>query len=1834
MAFDYNSRTSWEKGKVEAWEKAHKKQISRIEKNNKEIYEEVLNFSDYPHCGFPRIKKLGREKLKGDTRSLKEFMLQEYGDFVDLFVPDRYREDYEYLLDQYVSFQYSRSLFRPTIRTADPSAHLVDAFGLLQAYKVLGIFGTTPVQYMIAQAGGADQSVQAGGAGHSALAGGGIQAGGAEGADSGAADAETADFIKSDTYARKLHMIQFDDILAARIDRGDAAVIDAVREALLSDNNTVLVTVPLIRGIVKSRNTELHDLLAKFLLAARLQEGVRQAVCENADCGRAEAFLTILQTIEDNDLLRFSAVKRAIATWTGICSVDAMDRVSAKLLAGISGAVRDREQALEMTRTDDSVQIVTGLWAIGFYEARDAIKRMLEIAENGTQNQRLAISYYNHYMQFSEYSEQAARKILETYPEDLRMAAAFMPTYLDAVDTIVRSCIHDSKGKVVYSVDEDDLVFVPLPVTEIFEDADQARRHYQILKNLADSMKKRKMEFSPLIFPWYGVVLDKSGLTQRMAMIAYALQDQDLIDEICVRLTDIMDSYYNTRKNYLRVLLHDPQTKVQKDALIGYVADKESFTRKAAWQLLKKLPLTEGDYMQLEKHLRLKNEETRHYVIDLLEQQEKAEVDESIKRLLGSGKEQLRLAGLDMLKRRSEEGEEAKSAAAALLREVLPDGEDLSDKEKVLYEEIASSEGAGSILNTEGYGLYDTSAEYTPDLTDIRKDIEKLADQYQKKSAAGFLAKITGRGPDAPQRLLQNYFCLSAAELDGYFDRIRAFVLDHGKLEYTTAAGEKQLLEDGLCATKYEYSDATETRYPFPELWEEVYETIIREPQVFFNLYFASIPGYDATTVLDMNAYIKADKTVFGAAGAGYHYTDPKFNSTRSMHTLYSTLLDIIASQQHLVLPQEVARAALLQAISLPEEIRWLKKAPSKYGSLYDKKYPHVCYLRSNKFRAMMSRASRYENEQEFRDVFPLLYQADRVYELEQHIPSMSYYASSNDILDIYPYVEACKLGMISRDFLYKAVFDMIGLKNAVADLGRLFKPVLVRTTLNCVRGFAPVDYEKHTIDQESGYYRLCDEVYRNLVNLILNVELKRGDTPTVFSGAVSGISRVEGIPRLMEILRAMGKDPLDRGTYYSFNNGTSKKECLSHLIKVCYPVPGTETAEDLKKAVKAAKVSQDRLIEVAMYAPQWMEMTEQVLGMEGFTSGCYYFMAHMNERFDDRRKAMIARYTPLSAEELNNGCFDTGWFFEVYQQLGEKNFARLYKAAKYIADGSKHTRARKYADAATGKVDRDELEKVIEDKRNKDLLMSYGLIPMKDIQDSLHRYEFLQKFLKESKKYGAQRRQSEAKAVEYALKNMATTAGYSDELRLTLAMETELVNSSRKFFDGVVIGDYTAQIQVEPDGKSSLVLMKKGKTIKSVPAALKKDEAFIEIKEFAAKLKSQYSRCVAMFERAMEEEEVYSLGELNGLCANPVTAGILNRLVFVGAEAEEKDGSADGSVNGNANESPDGSVNGNADGSADGSANGNADGSADGSVNGNADGSMKGAIPAGTLEELNSEASRLPADTRLLVAHPSTLRKVGLLAVYQRLFFEKQKETGLKQPFKQVFREFYVKLEEEKDALDSRMFAGYQIQPKKTVAALKGRRWVADYDEGLQKIFFRQDITATIYALADWFSPADTESPTLEFVSFYDRKTHKQKKLKEVPDILYSEVMRDVDLAVSVAHVGGVDPETSHSTIEMRRAIFAFNMELFGITNVTFEGTHAFIKGTLDNYSVQLGSGVIHKESGGMVNILPVHSQQRGKIFLPFIDEDPKTAEILSKILLLAEDQKIKDPYILEQLR
>jgi hypothetical protein len=110
--------------------------------------------------------------------------------------------------------------------------------------------------------------------------------------------------------------------------------------------------------------------------------------------------------------------------------------------------------------------------------------------------------------------------------------------------------------------------------------------------------------------------------------------------------------------------------------------------------------------------------------------------------------------------------------------------------------------------------------------------------------------------------------------------------------------------------------------------------------------------------------------------------------------------------------------------------------------------------------------------------------------------------------------------------------------------------------------------------------------------------------------------------------------------------------------------------------------------------------------------------------------------------------------------------------------------------------------------------------------------------------------------------------------------------------------------------------------------------------------------------------------------------------------------------------------------------------------------------------------------------------------------------------------------------------------------------------------------------------------------------------------------------------------PEASASTVEMRGSLLREACRFLRLENVRFEDSQVLISGALGEYSVHLGSGTVHRMPGGALCLVPVHSQHRGGLFLPFADDDPKTADVISKVLLLARDAEIKDPTILEQLR
>jgi hypothetical protein len=236
-------------------------------------------------------------------------------------------------------------------------------------------------------------------------------------------------------------------------------------------------------------------------------------------------------------------------------------------------------------------------------------------------------------------------------------------------------------------------------------------------------------------------------------------------------------------------------------------------------------------------------------------------------------------------------------------------------------------------------------------------------------------------------------------------------------------------------------------------------------------------------------------------------------------------------------------------------------------------------------------------------------------------------------------------------------------------------------------------------------------------------------------------------------------------------------------------------------------------------------------------------------------------------------------------------------------------------------------------------------------------------------------------------------------------------------------------------------------------------------------------------------------------------------------------------------------------------------------------------------------------------------------------------------QPFKQIFRELYVPTSAEQPESVCCRYEGHQVNPKQALALWGQRGWVAAPEEGVRRTFHTEGLIAEVEFLDGFYNPLEVEGLTIAGVRFHPRNHWKSIPLNEVPPRLFSEVMRDLDLVVSVAHQGGVDPEATTSTVEMRSALVRETCRLLKLHNVQLQSAHVLIEGQLGSYSVHLGSAIIHRQPGGALCIIPVPSQHRGRLFLPFVDSDPKTAEVVSKVLLLARDKEIQDPTILQQI-
>lgn len=1694
--------------------------INWLEKRGKKFSHERLFFQMATYGVSEKAQKLLEAKVtKNPNSTLGEIFKRDFRNLVQICVPEGKEEEFYYAVNQLNQYQMTAGWERRSVRGTSYLPFVRAAVEILLSYSWLNYFQVDLIDLWL-----------------------------------GKAEPEIIDFTRNEYW-------RYAELLAAEIDMGNEKTIEGIRDIFLGENNTSLLTNSLIAGIVMSKNQELYKLLGDFLLAARLQEGVRQAVCETMDAGRPEAFLYLFQVIEDNNLIRYSSVKRAVSTWIGIFDENSVDRITNKLLNLMGQCLRDKALCEELLKSEDSIAISCALWAKGFYDADDAIQAVIELVKHGTRHQKMTASVFNRTLQYEHLKLQAAKEVIFQYSEDLELVACFFPSFIVDVYSRLRDVLVENKGYYYYSLTSE-AAKKPrkIPIDGLFDSEEEAEAMYHTLKDIMARLPKKGIEINPCIFPKYRVRLKKSDLASRLCLLAWILQKEEYLDEAAEWIPLIGGDAYEgiTRAAAARVLLYKPTSRVKKDVLIELLHNPEESTRGSACELAKVMDWKPEDYRTLERNLKYKK--GRAAAILYLKKQKPEAICGTIERLLQEKAEEYHMGALNLaLEIKKENPKQFEKIRPKLALLTAPTG-----KEQLLLGELTDAVSeAQDILKQPGYGLYDTTKEWVlpPAEVDLKR-AEKLF-QYQ---TADYL------------RVLQ---------------RLDDLIVANQHREYKTAFGDERTLSVYLWKTAWQSSEEFLLHpidgYPFKELWLEFYDTEIKDAELLLELYL-----YEQCYMRcgDYQKNIGLYKKVFGsgllkkAPFEELSLGNLKFKNHIST-ILYNLFIEKVSKEQRV----DWGLAVIAKMLSVLDDSNDTYVVEYKrYDGTVEKKVKMAAKL------PIFSEAKQWLLEaegEEWKRAFTLSFK------LMQHYEKLKTEPRSKEELYTRPeafrlFVQSYVRGIWDKDLFYKAVFqfyditDLFGAISSVEQKG-LVSPRNINFYGNGeifdLAPFKTADgrYQFDRSDNQTPELMFAHELYQEIIPKVLKVEMKRGEQPTPFSKGIGSIQVVYGIDTFIEILTALGKDKLVRETSYSYCNRDNRNQVLSHLLRVCRPYPH-ETAADLKKALKGTDIAKKRLVEAAMFSKQWIPMVEECLKLSGFQSGCYYFMAHTSEQFDEYTTSMLAKYTPLSPEELHDGAFDINWFFEAYKKLGEKEFALLYDAAKYTSNGIAHGRARKYADAALGKVTVEALKTEIDAKRNKDLLMSIGLVPLSKAQkkreaEMLERYQFIQKFKKESRQFGAQRRASEGRAVEIALRNLSVAAGFSDVTRLTLRMETKLAESIGVYLEWKALDEETKlRICVDETGKSRLECQKKDKLLKSIPARLKKNELVLEYQEIHKKLKAQYSRTKQMLEQAMEDRTSFTVCELLDLQKNPVVRPIVEPLVVR-----------------TANEA-----------------------------------GLLGFLTPSGLMDYSGTVTAIDAKEAVFIAHPFDLYQDGHWHEYQKYLFEHQ----LRQPFKQVFRELYVKLDDELEKHRSLMFAGNQIQPQKTVGALKSRRWVADYDDGLQKIYYRENIVAQIYAMADWFSPSDIEAPTLEFVEFSNRKTFQPISIRDIPDIIYSEVMRDVDLAVSVAHAGGVDPETSHSTVEMRRAIVSCNLELFGIKNVTLRDNHAFIEGKRASYTVHLGSGVVHQAGGSMLYVIPVHSQHRGRIFLPFIDEDPKTAEIMSKILLFAEDEKIKDPKILTQIQ
>jgi hypothetical protein len=297
-------------------------------------------------------------------------------------------------------------------------------------------------------------------------------------------------------------------------------------------------------------------------------------------------------------------------------------------------------------------------------------------------------------------------------------------------------------------------------------------------------------------------------------------------------------------------------------------------------------------------------------------------------------------------------------------------------------------------------------------------------------------------------------------------------------------------------------------------------------------------------------------------------------------------------------------------------------------------------------------------------------------------------------------------------------------------------------------------------------------------------------------------------------------------------------------------------------------------------------------------------------------------------------------------------------------------------------------------------------------------------------------------------------------------------------------------------------------------------------------------------------------------------------------------------------------------------------------------------------------------ADTPVQLWHP-----IGAAAEEVRSWRDHLLEIGLRQPFKQAFREVYLLTPaEEQTGTFSNRFAGHVLRYGQAKALLSERGWTglslghwdaaggSEQGEAVKEVPGWRARWDMQLPWGSWEHDA-YDAPASSCVSGpirFDRTDVESREgvpLTEVPPLVLSEIMRDADLAVGVSSVG-LDPQGQGDywqsynfgdlteSAKVRRDTLTRLLPRLRIADrVELAERFLRVRGDLRSYRIHLGSGNILMEPNDAYLCIVPHGTF-DQVFLPFEEDGGMLAVIMSKAFLLADDTAITDPSITHQIR